>query len=333
MAKTITLTNQSGMVLSLSSFGASIVDITLLLPNGERRTVSVHPQDENDFQLSAGYYGKTIGRTAGRIADGRFSISNQNYQIIEDEIRNGLHGGSHSLAFVNFAHETFKTKQGQGVMFSHIVPHLFDGFPGNLQTKITYFLSDHENRLHITFEAISDCDTLVNLTNHTYFNLDGKGTILNHLLNIPADKYLTVDNKIMPQALKEVVGPTDFRKGRLIGDGIKNNELMTTAGGYDHPFILNNNHGVHPAAILTSSNGDIRLRMYTTYPVVVFYSGNYPTPEIMNTGRVLNKYEALALEPQFLPDAINNAFEQKKTGLLRAGEKYYETIEYCFDVK
>ena len=328
-----TLTNQIGMSVTLSSFGASIVDIALALPSGEKRFVTIRPRDMSDFTVSNGYYGKTIGRNAGRIANGCFRLNNCEYQVLERGNHNGLHGGSHGLAFNVFTATPIANKDGQGVVYRFDSPHLFDGFPGNLHVEVTYFLYASENRLSIVFDAISDHDTICNLTNHTYFNLDGKGTILNHNLQIPASTFLRVDQHIMPTRLEHVNATMDFSKAKLIGKDILAPELLDTAGGYDHPYILDAQSSIHPAAFLTSSTGDVALHISTSYPVLVFYSGNYPTNELMNTGIKLAKYAALALEPQFLPDAINKAYGQTKTGLLKAGQTYHEVIDYEFVVK
>lgn len=333
MIKIDNLTNRLGMSVALSSYGASIVDIFLTLPSGEKRSVTIHPRNMNEFNVSTGYYGKTIGRNAGRIANGRFQINNDYYQVLDNTNHHGLHGGTHGLAFKDFTPALIKNANGQGIVYSFLSTHLLDGFPGNLDIKVSYFLYENENRLSVVYEVISDHDTICNLTNHTYFNLDGKGTILNHTLQIPAHQYLVVNKDIMPVRLEQVTSIMDFSKAKSIGKDILAHELLETAGGYDHPYILDGKSAIHRAAILASSTDDIALRVSTSYPVLVFYSGNYPTDEIMNTGKRLAKYEALALEPQYLPDAINNAYGQTKTGLLKAGQRYHETIDYEFITK
>jgi len=331
--KTIVLENERGMKVTFSPLGASLLDIGLKMKNGHMRNVALRPKALADFASSKGYYGKTIGRYSGRLKDSKLAIDGIEYKILETKRNSGLHGGDHGLSNALFDYEKIGNSQGKGLIFSYQMPHLFDGLPGNLQVFITYLLHDDANLLEIRYQAKSDHDTICNLTNHTYFNLDGRGCILNHELMIAAQKYAEVDEDLMPNKVLLVDEVMDFSQGRKIGTHIAASNFSCITRGYDHPYILDNPSLLIPSAQLTSSNKDLSLNIYSTYPCLVFYSGNYPTSEAMTLTKKMQKHGALALEPQYLPNAINNPFGQTKTGFLKAGSLYQETIIYEFVIR
>jgi len=332
MSKNIEIENHCGMRVVFSHVGASIRDIFITTADGATRSVTVDPRDDRVFDRSQGYYGKTIGRNAGRIARGDFAIDGEPYHIVAPRKSNGLHGGDEGLSHQVFSSQMQKTADGQSVRFSYVSPHLEGGFPGNLRIAVTYLLSDDRNRLEIKYHATSDRDTMCNLTNHTYFNLEGRGPITNHHLRIRAQRYAEVDASLLPTSIEPVDQVMDFTHGKPVINNLRDPRLQEVAGGYDHPFILDERPVDIPAASLHSEGGDVQLNIYTTYPVLVFYSGNHPLDEMMNHGQKAYKYDALALEAQYLPNAINDPLGQKKTGLLRSGETYDETIIYEFIV-
>ncbi len=329
----LTLTNDLGMKVTLSPFGAAILDISLVLLSGEERIVTVRPQNVDDKTFFSDYFGKTIGRNAGRIKDGLFKLNGHQFQIKENKSKHGLHGGEQSLAYARFEHQSFEDSLGKGIVFSYLSPDYESGFPGNMKVSVTYYLHARVNKLEIRYFAKSDADTICNLTNHTYFNLDGKGTILDHKLLIDASIYGEVNHEILPVGISPVNKVMDFRKEKRIGSQITDQTLIACANGYDHPYILDNASLVKCSISLINNAEDVRLNIYSSYPCVVFYSGNYLPSVIVNNGHQLNRYEALALEPQYFPNAINQSFGQEKTGLLKAGVDYQETIIYEFVTK
>ncbi|MDD4303827.1 MAG: galactose mutarotase [Bacilli bacterium] len=333
MKRTIKLINNMGMKVTLSPFGAAILDIVITMKDGCERMVTLRPKSLADFASSSGYYGKTIGRVAGRLEKNRCHIDGGEYTVLETLPNNGLHGGNKGLSNAYFDYINYRDPRGQIAIFSYQIPHLEDGLPGNLQVFVTYLLHLDRNRLEIRYEAKSDADTICNLTNHTYFNLDGQGTILDHELMINATRFAEVDERLIPTRVVDVTPVMDFLRPKRIGDSITARELSGVAQGYDHPYILNESNLQNSSASLTSSNNDLSLNMYTTYPCLVFYSGNYPTNENMIPTKRMPKHGALALEPQYLPNAINNPFGQEKTGLLKAGSLYQESIIYEFIIK
>ena len=333
MKRTIKLINNMGMKVTLSPFGAAILDIVITMKDGCERMVTLRPKSLADFASSSGYYGKTIGRVAGRLEKNRCHIDEGEYTVLETLPNNGLHGGNKGLSNAYFDYINYRDPRGQIAIFSYQMPHLEDGLPGNLQVFVTYLLHLDRNRLEIRYEAKSDADTICNLTNHTYFNLDGQGTILDHELMINATRFAEVDEQLLPTRVVDVTPVMDFLRPKRIGDSITARELYGVAQGYDHPYVLNESSLQNPSASLTGSKKDLVLNIYTTYPTIVFYSGNYPTDEDMVMIKRMPKHGALALEPQYLPNAINNSLGQEKTGLLKAGSLYQESIIYEFVTK
>ncbi|MFA5421980.1 MAG: aldose epimerase family protein [Bacilli bacterium] len=330
--KHILLTNDSGMEVLLSPLGAALVDISLLLKSGERRSITIAPKKDPGSEYPRDYSGKTIGRNSGRLYNGVFTINGKRYRVIESKSSHGLHGGDQSLAFQTFAAQQGSDENGTWVLFSYLSPASEGGFPGALHVEAHYYLYRGENKLELTYSAHADEDTLCNLTNHVFFNLDGRGTIKDHRLWIDADRFIAVDAEILPKRILPVDEIMDFRSGKAIGQHLANPRLQPS-GGYDHPYILNETQPNKPVASLINEKGDVALNLYTSDPALVFYSGNYPTKRKMRNGLVLHKHEELALEPQYVPDAINRDFEQTKTGRLAAGSTYRETIVYEFLTK
>lgn len=333
MNNNLTLTNDLGMKVTFCPIGAAILDISLVLASGEERIVTVRPKNVDDKSFFSGYFGKTIGRNAGRIKDGLFTLNGHQFQIKEAVPKHGLHGGEQSLAFAKFDNQSFEDPIGKGIVFSYLSPYYESGFPGNMNVIVTYYLHTHKNKLEVRYFAKSDADTICNLTNHTYFNLNGKGTILNHKLLIDASFFGEVNHETIPIGISPVNIIMDFRKEKRIESQIFNQALIKCANGYDHPYILDNVSLEKRSISLVNDREDIRLNIYSSYPCVVFYSGNYLPSVIVNNGHHLNQYEALALEPSYFPNAINRSFGQEKTGFLKAGVDYQETIIYEFVTK
>ena len=333
MKNQLTLANDLGMKVTFCPIGAAILDILLTLSSGKQRIVTIRPKKVDDKSFLDHYFGKTIGRSAGRIKDGLFTINGHQYQIKGIAHKHGLHGGEQSLAFARFNDQSFEDVNGKGIVFSYLSPYYESGFPGNMNVIVTYYLYKRHNKLEIHYYAKSDADTLCNLTNHAYFNLNGKGTILNHKLFIDSSFYGEINHEIVPVRISPVNECMNFRKEKRIGSQIMDQTLIARANGYDHPYLLDRVSLEKRAISLINEAEDVRLNIFTSYPCVVFYSGNFPTSTIMNNGHHLKKYECLALEPQYLPNAINQSFGQEKTGLLKAGVDYHETIFYEFITK
>lgn len=322
----IILSNTLGMQVSIAPFGAGIYDICLPNKDGTTTSIVVRPKTYEQYERSASYFGKTLGPNSGRLSNSTLTLNEVDY-VIQSPSEDALHGGVKGFPYQLF--DVIKHEANKEVTLQLKVGHLEDGFPGKRIINIRYVLETNENKLNIYYDATSEQDTVMNLSNHVYFNLNGKGSILDHELMIDASKYVEVDSKIFGLAVKDVDDVMDFRAPKKIGAHVHTRRLVDVAGGYDHPFLLNNEQG---KVIASLSNDDFQVNIYTSYPTLVFYSGNYLPDVEIESGEV-NQYEMVALEPQFLPNAINKPLGQKQTGLLKADEKYSEYISFEFLTK
>jgi aldose 1-epimerase len=326
-----TLTNASGAVVKLISRGATLTEWHVPDKNGNSADVVFGFDDIADYESPAnGYFGCTTGRVANRIAGGKFSVDGKDYQVATNDGPNALHGGvERSLDKVVWHGEPFTSDDGQGVVFTYTSPDGEEGYPGELDMKVTYTLTD-KNELRIDYEATTDKATPVNLTNHAYFNLSGAGspTILDHEAMIAADHYTPVDSTLIPTGeVAPVAGtPFDFRKPKAIGKEI--DQLGSGEGaGYDHNFALNNQGGslALAAKVRDPKSGRV-LRVYTTEPGIQFYVGNFLTGQTGKDDQKYNYRSGFCLETQHYPNAVN----EKKFApiILRPGEKYTHTCVY-----
>ncbi|HKM11238.1 MAG: aldose epimerase family protein [Bacilli bacterium] len=328
MSELIKVKNRLGMEVTFSPIGASIFDIKIPTKNGNI-SVTVHPQNVAEFNVSTGHFGKTIGRNAGRIRHGKFVINKQEYQIGAGESA-GLHGGNDGLSFKEFNFAQHTNMFATIIIFSYLSPHLESGFPGNAHIQVTYQIPHLINRIDIVYHAFSNQDTIMNLSNHVYWNLNGDDDILNHLLGIKALKFAEVDECLCPKSICPVSQVMDFRQLHKVGDYIKN-PYLTPTDGYNHPYILNpDEKEVRPVAQLIGDKSHITMTLYSDYPILIFYSGNVASLDITNHHTPFLKHQGLALECQYLPNAMNNAFDQEKTGILPAETNYHQQITYLF---
>lgn len=275
------------------------------------------------------YFGATIGRYGNRIAKGKFSLDGQQYQIAPNNGPNALHGGKNG-----FQNQQWKAKKinDSTVVFSRVSKDGEEGFPGNLATSVTYSLLGNE--LKMEYEATTDKPTVVNLTNHAFFNLNGagSGTILNHILQINADRYTAVDSTLIPTGkLASVKGtPFDFTKPVTIGKRIEVQDQQLTFGkGYDHNYVLNDS-GYKKAATVTGDKSGIVMEIFTEEPGLQFYSGNF----MQSKNRLRNGKDdfrtAFCLETQHFPDSPNQP--SFPSTVLKPGKKYHTVSVYKFSV-
>ena len=313
--KVYTLKNKSGFEVSVTSYGGAV---TSLKTPGDI-VLGFNTLDE--YVRNPRYFGALIGRHANRIARGRFSLNGVEYQLPCNNGVNHLHGG-----FKGFdKREWSVSKAGHTLHLTYFSKDGEEGYPGNLAAFVDYTLGDNE--LRIDYRATTDRDTIVNLTNHSYFNLRGAGTILDHELTLNADHYTPVSEDLIPTGeIKSVEGtPMDFRKAKAIGS-----EINDVAGGYDHNFVLNNWDGsLRLAARLYEPTSRRALEILTTEPGIQFYSGNFLDGSFIGkNGVAYEKYTGLCLEPQHFPDAPNHP--NFPSTVLRPGEEYKHTSLYRF---
>lgn len=327
--------NNKSMQVSITNFGARLVSIKV--PDNNKQMVEVLAGFDNLQQYidtRQSYYGPVVGRFANRIARGRFSLEGKDYAL---EINNGpnhLHGGSGG----------FQNRVWEAVQVSNSILELNyfskdgeEGYPGNMPVKVTYTLSEDAS-LKITYEAETDKTTIINLTNHAYFNLNGQssGSVLDHLMQIHADYYTPIDETSIPYEKIELVAgtPFDFREAHPIGARIANDdEQLKNGSGYDHNFVLNKEKEgqLAPAAKATGNISGIQLEVLTTEPGMQFYTGNFMTGKNkMSEGAPDEKRTAFCLETQHFPDSPNHP--NFPSVVLKAGEQFRSETIFRFSV-
>jgi aldose 1-epimerase len=331
-----TLTNSNGMIAEISNFGGVIVTLKVPDSKGNFEDV-VLGFDELDRYIAAGpFLGALIGRFANRIENGTFKLNDVEYNVPNNDGKNCLHGGPKGFDKVLWEVNPIEGKE-QALELTYLSKDGEAGFPGNLQVKVTYTLTE-DNSIRIDYYAVSDKDTVINLTNHSYFNLSGhaSGDILNHKLMLNSDKFTVSDQHSIPTGeIREVKGtPMDFTKFTEIGENIDcDYEQIVFAKGYDHNWVLNVSGKIpEKAAEVIDENSGRVMEVYTTKPGVQFYTGNFLNDLYIGKGGVPYARRAgFCLETQYFPNAMNT--EHFPSPILRAGEEYNHTTIYKFSNK
>jgi aldose 1-epimerase len=327
----IDIENNLGTKVTLCNVGASIYDIKTLDKNGLQESIVYTTKNKDEFPYDNSYFGKTIGRTGGRISSSKFSLNNKDY-VIESSDPNGLHGGSSSLAFKEFSSQKEETEDYIKIIFSYYSVDKESGYPGNLDLKVSYTLYKNNNVLNLEYDATCDQDTLLNLSNHTYFNLSGnaKNNILEHQLFINASKMERIE-KLIPQEIISCSHIYSFKNMHAIKDNLFNKEIINNTNGYDFPYIFDEVNKNKEQIYLLDPISNRSLSIKTTYPVVVIYTCNYVGEEIMNNNKIAEPYNAVCLEAMYHPNTINSPFLKDKLDVLKKGQKYHEEITYTFN--
>ena len=305
-----TLRNDLGFEVTIITYGGAIVSLKVPDRNGVFGDIVLGFETLEEYVNNPLYFGALVGRYANRIARGRFSLNGLEYQLPCNNGVNHLHGG-----FKGFDKRVWNASEDGNVLhLSYFSKDGEEGYPGNLTAYVDYSL--RANELSIEYRATTDRDTIVNLTNHSYFNLRGAGTILDHELMLSADSFTPVDEGLIPTGEIRLVEGTrmDFRKSRPID-----------SGGYDHNFVLNDwNGSLRSAARVYEPTSGRLMEILTTQPGIQFYSGNFLDGSYGGKyGFVYEKYAALCLEPQHFPDSPNHP--NFPSTILHAGEEYHET--------
>lgn len=325
-----------GIKAAFTNYGGRLVGLWVNDKNGKQTDVVVGMNSAKGFKTSTEpYFGATIGRVGNRIGKGKFTLEGKQYQVPLNNGKNALHGGVKGFQDVVWNAE--KTNENT-LVFTYVSPDGEQGFPGNLSVKVTYTLTD-DNSVKMEYEATTDKTTIVNLTNHAFFNLNGEGsgTILNHELQIYANEFTPVDEGLIPSGeLKSVKNTVfDFTSKHTIGERIETKDEQLTFGkGYDHNYALNGTkkNGLNHAATISGDKTGITMDIYTQEPGLQFYSGNFmQSKNTFKSGAKDDFRTAFALETQHFPDAVN----QPKFApiVLKAGEKYHTVSYYQFSVK
>ena len=329
------LKNNKGAIATFTNYGGRVV--SLLVPDKTGKLVDVVCgfKSVEDYQKSTEpYFGATIGRYGNRIAKGKFSLDGKEYSLYTNNGGNTLHGGKKG-----FQDQVWNATQPDSstVIFTRISPDGEEGFSGNLDVKVTYTLNN-DNGLQMVYEATTDKKTVINLTNHAFFNLNGEGsgTILDHELQIFASHYTPVDASLIPTGEIAPVAntPFDFRKMATIGSRINDkNEQLKNGNGYDINFVLDSSKtdGTHLAAKVIGDQSGIEMDVYTDQPGLQFYSGNFMAGKnTFNNGSKDDFRSAFALETQHFPDSPNQP--SFPSTLLNTGQTYHSTSSYVFSV-
>ena len=333
-----TLKSENGLVAKVMTRGATLVAVHMPDKNGKVADVILGFDDVSGYESEDNqYFGCTTGRVCNRIAKGKFTLEGKEYSVAVNNEPNHLHGGEkRSLDKVVWEAKPYTNKRGQGVRFTYTSPDGEEGYPGNLEVKIDYFVPSKRNNIVMTYTAKTDKATPVNLTNHAYFNLSGAGskTVLNHKLKLNASKYTPTDDTLIPTGKVESVEGTDldFTTPTKIGDRIEKFD-DTPAIGYDHNFVLNEKEEGKKtalAAILFDPKSKRRLRITTTEPAIQFYSGNFLKGQTGKDGKTYAHRSACCLETQHYPDSVNH--ENFPTTILKPGQEFKSMTTYSFTV-
>ncbi len=310
----------------VSNFGCTIIKVFMKDKNGHVDDVVLGYDDFQQYQTLDAYLGALVGRIANRIGKGEFSLNGEDYHLAINNGPNHLHGGIKGFSYQVFDYEI---KDENTIEFHYLSKDGEEGYPGNLDFKAIYQLLG--DTLTIRYLATTDKDTIINITNHSYFNLSGKQeNIYHHLLTVKADRFACIDGDGLPTGqIREVNGsPFDFLQPALIGERIEEDDEQLKLGkGFDHPFLFNEKEN---QVILEHQESGRRLIVSTTLPGAQIYTANYLDGRLGKYGQHYYERDALCIETQNLPDAIH--IEKNPTTILKKGEIYDETTSYRFEV-
>lgn len=328
-----TLTNEAGMAIKLITFGGILTTIRVPDRKGDFANVALGFDRLEQYEAERAYFGAITGRCANRIAGGKFSLDGVAYELFKQDGRSALHGGE-----VGFDKRVWAAREiASGVELAYISRDGEEGYPGNLAVTVRYSL-DEGNVLRIDYSAVTDAPTVLNLTNHSYFNLmgEGEGAIDDHILTLNAEGYTPTDaNQIPTGEIVSVAGtPFDFRRPKTIGPGQRSaNQQIRMAKGYDHNFVLNraglsDGQLGFAARVYEPRSGRI-MEVWTTEPGVQFYAGNMLDSNLVGaSGRLYRQSDGLCLETQHYPNSPNQP--GFPSTVLRPGERFASTTEYSF---
>lgn len=329
-----TLKNDSGMIVKITNYGGIIVSIMVPDKNGKLGDVVLGYDQLDGYVKNNPYFGSLVGRYGNRIAQGKFSLEGHTFSLAQNNNGNHLHGGIKGFDKVVWKAQPFTGAAGAGVKLTYLSKDGEEGYPGNLSTTVVYILTP-QNELKIEYLATTDKTTVVNLTNHSYFNLSGSGTILDHVVQIFADRTTPVDKGLIPTGeIKSVKGtPLDFTTPHAIGARIQSkDQQMVFGGGYDHNFVLNSEGGklALAAKVFCPASGRL-MEVSSTEPGIQFYSGNFLDGTIKGKGgQVYKQRSGLCLETQHFPDSPNKL--QFPSTILKPGQRYQTTTIIKFSV-
>ena len=326
--KLYTIKNSKGMEAAITNLGACLVNLVVPNDRGEFADVILGFESGEEYLVNGSFFGATVGRSANRIADAKFTIDGTEYKLAVNDNSNNLHSD-----FYKGMHKVlWNAEEGDNsVKFSYHSPDMENGFPGNFDISVTYALTD-DNAIKISYEGVSDKKTLINMTNHTYFNLAGhdSGSIEKTKLMIKASNYTPVVAGAIPTGeIASVKGTVmDFTKEKMIGEEIGEAfDQLLLVQGYDHNYAVDDYDG-KSRLIATAEAGGRKMEVYSDLPGVQFYAGNCIAPQEGKDGALYQKRTGFCLETQYFPNSVNDpAFIHP---IFDAGQKYETTTIYKF---
>lgn len=304
-ATLFSMENKRGMTVTVSDYGATLVSLLVPDSGGNLRDVVLGYDDVSGYESGGAFFGAIVGRNANRIKNASFKLNGNTYTLDKNDNENNLHSGNDFYCKRLWKAEAADEMQ---TVFSLLSPDGDQGYPGELCIRVTYSLTD-ENELYIQYEAKAQEDTIVNLTNHSYFNLDGhdSGDVLRQKAWIDAAFFTRADAESIPtgELLPVINTPMDFTSPKAIGQEIADSyEAVKLGNGYDHNWVLNGT-GKRKAAALSSCESGITMEVWTDLPGIQFYTGNFIEREMGKNSCVYQKRQGVCFETQYFPDAVN----------------------------
>jgi aldose 1-epimerase len=330
-----TLRNTKGAEVSICNYGGLVISLKVPDRNGQVGDVVLGYDNLADYIKDTPYFGAMVGRYGNRIAKGKFTLDGKEYTLAINNGPNALHGGLKGFDKVVWEPRILARPEGPSLELRYTSKDGEEGYPGNLSVTAVYTLMG-DNALKLEYTATTDKDTVLNLTQHSYFNLAGKGDILNHQVMIPADKFTPVDSTLIPTGeLRPVTGtPFDFRTPTAIGARIgQENEQLKFGGGYDHNWVINKPMGKLGlmARVYEPTSGRV-LEVLSTEPGLQFYTGNFLDGKLTGKGGWVYQFrDGFCMEPQHYPDSPNQP--KFPSVVLKPGQVYQNTIIYKFSVQ
>jgi aldose 1-epimerase len=328
----LTLTNARGATAKVITYGATLTELWVPDRSGKMGDVVLGFDNLQGYVGKHPWFGATVGRVANRIAKGKFMLDGKEYSMEINDPPNSLHSGSKDLSRVVWKAEPLHERNAAAVRFTYLSPDGDEGLPGNLSVALLYRLTD-SNDLQLEYTAKTDKATPVNMTHHSYFNLDGAKDILGEILYLKADHYTPVDPTLIPTGeIKPVKGtPLDFTYPLAIGEHI--GDMKGNPGGYDHNFVLSKEAGkLKLAARVVDPPSGRQMEVWTTEPGIQFYSGNFLDSSLVGKrGVAYGKHSGFCLETQHFPDAVNHP--NFPSVILRPKSEYRTETIYKFSTK
>ena len=327
-----TCTNKNGMMIGVTDLGATLHAVLVPDRDGNLCDVVLGYDNAEQYEKGTVFFGATVGRNANRIGGAAFELNGKWYELVKNSGENNLHSG---LDFYNVRVWEVKERTENSITFLLHSPDGDQNYPGAVAIEVTYTLTD-DNEIRIHYYGVPTEDTIINMTNHSYFNLSGhdSGDVLEQEVWIDADAYTRADASSVPTGeLVAVEGtPMDFRTAKKIGRDIEQDyEALNFGNGYDHNWVLNNHGEFGKVASLYSAKTGIEMDVYTDLPGVQMYTANFVENEMGKAGAIYQKRHAVCFETQYFPDAVNH--ENFKSPICRAGEAYDTTTVYRFSVR